>query len=316
MYYFDNTFKEAFNERIYVIDADITDKNICERLSSIHFDTLINCAAVVKHYASDDIIEKVNVQGVENLIDVAKNSGARMIQISTVSVPGVHTRETYLKQIKMHENELFVIDDMDNKYGISKYHAELKMLDAIRDGLRGKIIRVGNLMGRHSDGEFQINFNTNAFMNALRGFTTIGKCPISHSTDPMSFSPIDMTARAIVLLAGTNDKFTAFNADSRFGFDEMQLIDASNRCGLNIVPVNDEEYYADYYRMLGDSKINSKLQGLVTNDRPDLHMVNTDNLFTANVLYRLGFSWPLIDISYLERAIESLLTLDYFEPDE
>lgn len=316
MYYFDNTFKEAFNERIYVIDADITDKNICKRLSSIHFDTLINCAAVVKHYASDDIIEKVNVQGVENLIDVAKNSGARMIQISTVSVPGVHTRETYLKQIKMHENELFVIDDMDNKYGISKYHAELKMLDAIRDGLRGKIIRVGNLMGRHSDGEFQINFNTNAFMNALRGFTTIGKCPISHSTDPMSFSPIDMTARAIVLLAGTNDKFTAFNADSRFGFDEMQLIDASNRCGLNIVPVNDEEYYADYYRMLGDSKINSKLQGLVTNDRPDLHMVNTDNLFTANVLYRLGFSWPLIDISYLERAIESLLTLDYFEPDE
>ena len=80
--------------------------------------------------------------------------------------------------------------------------------------------------------------------------------------------------------------------------------------------VSDEEYYADYYRMLGDSKINSKLQGLVTNDRPDLHMVETDNLFSANVLYRLGFSWPLVDSSYLERAIESLLTLDYFEADE
>ena len=190
------------------------------------------------------------------------------------------------------------------------------MLEAIRGRMRGKIIRVGNLMGRHSDGEFQINFNTNAFMSALRGFTTIGKCPISHSTDPMSFSPIDMTARAIVLLAGTNDIFTAFNADSRFGFDEMQLIEASNRCGLSIVPVQDEEYYADYYRMLGDAKVNSKLQGLVTNDRPDLHMVNTDNLFTANVLYRLGFSWPLVDSSYLERAIESLLTLDYFDADE
>ena len=316
MYYFDNPFEEAFKDRITVIDADITDHNILETLSAVHFDTLINCAAIVKHYASDDIIEKVNVHGVENLIEAAKAAGSRMVQISTVSVPGVHTRETYIRQVKMHENELFVIDSMDNKYCISKYHAELKMLEAIRGGLRGKIIRVGNLMGRHSDGEFQINFNTNAFMNALRGFTTIGKCPISHATDPMNFSPIDMTARAIVLLAGTNDEFTAFHADSRFGFDEMQLIEASNRCGLSIVPVQDEEYYSDYYRMLGDSRVNAKLQGLVTNDRPDLHMVDTDNLFTANVLYRLGFSWPLVDSSYLERAIESLLTLDYFEPDE
>lgn len=316
MYYFDNPFEEAFRERISVVDTDITDDDLPKRLAGLHFDTLINCAAVVKHYSSDDTIEKVNVHGVENLIRLVTKEGARMIQVSTVSVPGVHTRESYLKQIKMHENELFVIDDMDNKYCISKYHAELKMLEAIRNGLRGKIIRVGNLMGRHSDGEFQINFNTNAFMNALRGFVTIGKCPISHATDPMSFSPVDMTARAIVLLAGTDDRFTAFHADSRFGFDEMQLIEASNRCGLSIVPVSDEEYYGDYYRMLGDEKVNSRLQGLVTNDRPDLHMVDTDNLFTANVLYRLGFSWPLVDNAYLERAIESLLTLDYFEPEE
>lgn len=316
MYYFDNPFVEAFSTRIRVIDADITDDNICQRLAELHFDTLINCAAVVKHYASDDIIERVNVHGVENLIAATRAAGARMVQVSTVSVPGVHTQESYFRQVKMHENELFVIDDMDNKYCISKYHAELKMLEAVRHGLRGKIIRVGNLMGRHSDGEFQINFNTNAFMNALRGFTTIGKCPISHATDPMSFSPIDMTAKAIVLLAGTDDKFTAFHADSRFGFDEMQLIEACNHCGLSIKPVSDDEYYTDYYNLLGDAKINAKLQGLVTNDRPDLHMVETDNLFSANVLYRLGFSWPLVDSAYLERAIESLLTLDYFEADE
>ena len=150
----------------------------------------------------------------------------------------------------MHENELFVIDSMDNKYGISKYHAELKMLEAIKDGMRGKIIRVGNLMGRYSDGEFQLNFNTNAFLNALRGFATIGKCPISHATDPMSFSPVDLTARVIVTLAGTNDCFTAFHANNRFGFDEMQLIEACNRCGVAIRPVDDKEYYANYYLTL------------------------------------------------------------------
>ena len=316
MYYFGSTFESEFTSCISVIEADITDNNLDEVLENVHFDTLINCAACVKHYASDDIIENINVHGVENLIRSATRKNARMIQISTTSVPGVHTDDTWKRQVTMHENELFVIDDMDNKYCISKYQAELRMFDAIRNGLRGKVIRVGNLMGRHSDGEFQINFNTNAFMNALRGFATIGKCPISHSTDPMSFSPIDLTAKAIVLLSGTNDKFTAFHADNRFGFDEWQLITAANNCGLTITPVADEEYYSDYYRMLGDEKINSRLQGLVTNDRPDLHAVEVDNLFSANVLYRLGFSWPLPDSSYLERAIESLLTLDYFEFDE
>ena len=315
MYYFGSLFRGELERRVTVIDADIADEDLSRALDGVRFDTVINCAACVKHYAADDQIERINVRGVENLIRAARSRGARMIQISTTSVPGVHTEETYRRQLKMHEHELFVVDSMDNKYCISKYRAELKMLEAIRDGMRGKIIRVGNLMGRHSDGEFQINFNTNAFLNALRGFATIGKCPISHATDPMSFSPIDLTARAIVLLAGTNDMFTAFHADNRFGFDEMQLIEACNRCGIAIAPVDDREYYADYYRMLGDERVNARLQGLVTNDRPDLHMVDTDNAFTANVLYRLGFSWPLTDSAYLERAISSLMTLDYFEPD-
>ncbi len=313
MYYFDSTFDEEFADRISVIDADITDDAICDILETVRFDTLINCAACVKHYAADDTMEKINVHGVENLIRSAKAKNVRMIQISTTSIPGIHTAESWRLRVKIHENELFVIDDMQNKYCISKYRAEMKMFEAIQSGMHGKVIRVGNLMGRYSDGEFQINFNTNAFLNALRGFATIGKCPISHATDPMSFSPIDKTAEAIVLLAGTNDKFTVFHADSRFGFDEMQLIEAANSCGITITPVPDKEYYADFYRMLGNEKLNARLQGLITNDRPELHAVAADNNFTANVLYRLGFSWPLAEKAYLNRVINSLRTLGFFE---
>lgn len=315
VYYFDDPFDAPVKERVRVVEADITD-DLTEALEGTHIDTIINCAACVKHYAADDILERINVGGVENLIKVAMGRNARMIQISTISIPGAHTEETWRMGIRAYENKLFVIDSMGNKYGISKYHAELKMLEAIKNGMRGKIIRVGNLMGRFRDGEFQINFETNAFLNAVRGFATIGKCPISHSTDPMSFSPIDMTARAVVLLAGTNDMFTAFNADSRFVIDEWQLIEAANKSGIEITPVPDEEYYSDYYRMLGDRNINEKLRGLITNDRPDVHGVETDNKFTANILYRLGFSWPLPDIPYLERLLKELLALDFFESDE
>ena len=316
VYYFSDGFAEALRDRITVVEADITDKNLGDALADVPFDTVINCAACVKHFTDDDILERINVHGVENLIDICLKRNARLVQISTVSVCGIHTPETYEKQLRMHENELFVVDDMGNKYGISKYHAELKMLDAIESGLRGKIVRVGNLMGRHSDGEFQANIETNMFLSGIRGFATMGKYPISHMTDPMRFSPIDCTARAVVLLAGTNDKFTAFNCDNRYGFDEMKIIDACNRNGITIVPTRDEDYYAEFQQKLGDDQINARLNGLAAYDIKDAHTVDTDNRFTTNILYRIGFSWPLVDDAYLDRAIRSILTLDYFGTEE
>ncbi|WP_407442135.1 amino acid adenylation domain-containing protein [Fibrobacter sp.] len=312
VYYFEDDFAEAFKNRITVVEGDITDEKLPEIFKEIAFDTLINCAACVKHYANDSSIEFVNVHGVENLIALCKAHNAKIIQISTTSVPGVHNDDTYKVNLRMPENQLFVVDDMNNQYGQSKYKAELLVFNAIREGVRGKVLRAGNLMGRASDGEFQTNAHTNAFLNALRGFVAIGKSPISHSTDPMSFSPIDSTAKAMVLLAGTNDKFTAFNVDSRWTIDEMKLIDVVNQCGLKITPVDDKEYYDDFYRMMSDPAMNEKVSALLTNDRPDLHVVNTDNRFTANVLYRLGFAWPFVDDAYLERVIKSLDTLDFF----
>ncbi len=316
VYYFSNGFEEELKNRITVVEADITDPTLGETLANIPFDTVINCAACVKHFSDSDILTQINVHGVENLISVCKKRDTKLVQISTVSVPGIHTPETYEKQIRMHENELFVIDDMANKYAISKYNAELKMFEAIESGLRGKVIRVGNLMGRHSDGEFQANMETNMFLSGIRGFAVMGKYPISHMTDPMRFSPVDCTARAVILLAGTDDKFTAFNCDNRYGFDEMKIIDACNRNGIRIIPEKDEIYYDEFRKKLGDDRINGRLNGLAAYDIKDAHVVDTDNLFTANILYRIGFSWPLVDDTYLDRAINSIMTLDYFNVEE
>ena len=312
VYYFEQDYAELFDKRIIPIEGDITQEGLDKLFEGTCIDTIINCAACVKHYAKDNSIEFINVHGVENLIELARGKDARIIQISTTSIPGTHTDETYKNNVKMYENQLFVVDTMNNQYIESKYSAELFIFNAIREGLSGKVIRVGNLMGRYSDGEFQTNMRTNAFMNALRGFVHIGKCPISHATDPMSFSPVDCTSKAIVLLSGTNDMFNAYHVQSRSTFDEMQLIEVVNACGIKIVPVPDKEYYDDFYRMMADQNMNEKVSALLTNDRPDLHMVEADNRFTANILYRLGFSWPFIEDDYLKRAITSLDELDFF----
>ena len=58
-----------------------------------------------------------------------------------------------------------------------------------------------------------------------------------------------------------------------------------------------------------NDRVTSRLSEQITNDRPDIHLVETDNTFTADVLYRLGFSWPLPDMDCLEHLLRGLITL-------
>lgn len=71
----------------------------------------------------------------------------------------------------MKENQLYFGQDLSNKYAHSKFKAEEMILDAIeQDGLDATIVRLGNLMSRQKDGEFQINSSTNAFMRNLKAY--------------------------------------------------------------------------------------------------------------------------------------------------
>ena len=76
------------------------------------------------------------------------------------------------------ENDLYIGQSITNEYIRTKFLAERVVLEAVADGLDGKIMRVGNLMSRDSDGEFQINFITNGFLRSLRGYKAVGKFPI------------------------------------------------------------------------------------------------------------------------------------------
>ena len=66
MYYFDTPFLDAFEERIVCIDGDITDRDMVLSLEALPFATVINCAACVKHFVKDDLLDRINVEGVRN----------------------------------------------------------------------------------------------------------------------------------------------------------------------------------------------------------------------------------------------------------
>ena len=89
MYYFDNPFEELIGERIIPIKGDITDKASLEKIKGHAIQTIINCAAMVKHYEAGTQMEKVNYQGVVNLIELCKEKKLKLVQVSTYSTAGM-----------------------------------------------------------------------------------------------------------------------------------------------------------------------------------------------------------------------------------
>lgn len=315
-YYFDSPLDEEIEKYVQIIDDDITDDNLGDLLKDYQFDTIINCAAIVKHFAQSDIIERINVGGVLNLIKIAKERKARLIQISTLSVAGENIDNKFDAGFRMKENMLWFDQDISNKYVHSKFNAEKAILEEIENGLDAKIIRVGNLMGRNSDGEFQANSITNGFMRDLKGYATLKKFPVNSMDIEVDFSPIDEVAKTILALATTPAKFTVFHSANNHMIQFGDIIYEMNKLGYDIEVVSDQEFVEAMKEMMADEEKNMLVSSLISYSSSDAHthsFILSDNEFTNKALYHLNYKWPITDNEYLEQAIMSLATLGFFE---
>ena len=312
-YYFENSFDELFGVRIFCIEGDITQPSSLENLTDTDAETVINCAACVKHFVSDDLLDRVNVRGVENLIDFCEKNDKRLVQISTTSVAGEGSAA--LRNRLIHENELYFGQNLDNDYVRTKFLAERALLEAVSEKrLEGCIIRVGNLMSRHSDGEFQINFITNGFMRSLKAYRKLGMFPVTSMEHPAEFSPIDSTAQAILKLAGTKN-FAVYHAYNNHIISMADVIYAMRDYGFEINIVSAEKFSQALSDAAKNESLSDMVLGLVAYNSEDENrqvILGADNRFTTNILYRLGYKWPLTDDRYLSDAIEALDTLDFF----
>ncbi|MFA4997436.1 MAG: amino acid adenylation domain-containing protein, partial [Bacteroidales bacterium] len=148
MYYFSNVYDSLFGTRIIPVDGDITNPGTLESLKGMGISTVYNCAAVVKHYAAGDELVKINVEGVSNLVDFCRSDNARLIHISTVSVSGMRPKGSEDRTV-FDESVLYAGQSIDNQYVLSKFLSERIVLQAVAEGMDGKVMRVGNLMGGH-----------------------------------------------------------------------------------------------------------------------------------------------------------------------
>jgi len=313
-YYFSDTFESLFGSRIVVIRGDVTDSDAFAALSDAPIDTVINCAANVKHFSAGTDIHDINVGGVRNAIAFARAKGCRLVQISTVSVGGMAVPGT---TPTLDETMLYFGQDLSNQYVSSKFIAERLVLEACLNGLDGKIIRVGNLMARNSDGEFQINFNTNNFLNRLKAYASLGLMTYAQAAAATELAPIDCTANAILRLSSTPTACRIFHAYNDHELFFSDIVEQMNELGLDIALCEEDTFAKAFSAAEANPNRMDILRPLIAykNSGTDrtLMPVKTTNRYTSQVLLRMGFHWPISSQTYIRQFLLMVQELGIFD---
>lgn len=316
-YYFDQSYAEIFGERIFVLEGDITRPETLEQIKALpDVSTVINCAALVKHFSSGNEIEIVNVDGVKNLIALCQAQNLRLIQISTVSTVRNGVKGEVDDKITPTEKTLYFRQMLTNKYVRSKFLAERAILEAVAHGLNAKIMRVGNLSARYSDGEFQINAGTNSAMGRLKIFAVLGCCPFEQMDALVEFSPIDEVAKTILILSETPKACVLFHPINQHNVSTGDVIRAMQSCGLEINFVETEDFQAAWRAAENDPDKAKILTSMIAyrggDEATEILTFPKNNLYTMQVLYRLKYNWPVTMWRYVESFVTLLQKLGFF----
>ena len=311
-YYFTESFMELFGKRLHIVLGDVT-QDLDENLK---VDTVFNCAAIVKHFSEGTEIEDVNIGGAQRCVDFCIKTGAKLIHISTASTRGLWAGE--IKGDVYTEQRLYMGQFLGNKYIYSKFMAERLILDAVAlHGLSAKIMRVGNLAARSTDGEFQANFSTNSFMGRIRIYNMLGCCPYAMRNKQVEFSPINEVARAICLLATTPKECTVFHPYNIHGQFLGDVLSGLTKVTGGVRFVEQEEFQ-QAMDVAGQDPQKAKQMAALLAYQDMAHGQKTadvkrDNDYTTQVLYRLGFAWSPTSWDYVERMLTAIGGFGFFE---
>ncbi len=316
VYYFDETVEKEF-DRVQVFDGDVTNYDSFKALLEMPIDTVFNCAASVKHFSSGTDIEDINVGGVKNCIRFCLEKGARLIHFSTTSVSGAIKNQPGAKSRYLDEHVLYFGQILENQYTSSKLLAERVLFEAaVRNGLDAKVIRVGTLAPRESDGEFQINFLSNSFMGRLRSFVMLKAFPHSMINNPLRMGPIDTSVKAFLLLAQTPADCRLFNAVNTHTVPLIDVIRILNELGLGIKVVENELFDSVLEQAEQDpakAAILASMLAYKNMNGNNVLPVETKFDYTSKILSRMGFYWNNTDKDYIRRFIEALMGLGFFD---
>ena len=307
-HYFGTKHDSRFASLVEIIEGDLTNTETFRRIESRGSEhlTVINCAAIVKHFAPKDIMERINVDVVNRLGIFCTRHNALLIHISTLNsaIPtgdGKHGTDQ-----KVTEASFSPLPTTANPYTSTKWKAEHLLLKAAEKGLKMKIMRMGNLSPRLADGMLQHGYEQNASLNWLRIVALTRCCPQGYLDAPVEFTPIDEAAKAVIALSETPSDGNVFHVFCTPKLRVADVIDAFDHCGIKVDTVPEEVFEQ---RLLALSEDDSAGLSLAVAKETTSFGAPTfcwDNDLTMQVLARLGHDMPVISRQYVDKIIETL----------
>lgn len=298
-YYFGEEQASAMLARITVLAGDLAEDRfglseadyirLREAVTEIY-----HCAADVRHYAADETAHmQINVEGTERLIKLALEANAKFYHMSTCSVGGEVMKDgTQAVCFTEHDFDIGQVWER-NVYVKSKFLAEQRVKEAMEAGLQAKIFRLGRLVGRASDGVFQINPEENAFYLLLRGIEELG-CVSEKSADiKVDVMPVDIGARQVMALRESTENVFHIMHDDPPTFGEV-IASLSGEFSV----VNDKDFMRNLCRRMLD--MDRERMALVMNNSLQLDAVSkgitVTNHITQDALKAVGFATPAIPL--------------------
>jgi amino acid adenylation domain-containing protein/thioester reductase-like protein len=311
-YYFGEKYTD--NDRIAVFCGDVTQRITLDK----PINTIIHCAANVKHYGSYQFSHAVNVDGTKNVIELAKDKGVMLIHVSTTSVSGNGFEKTHdLQPTVFDETKLFVGQSLENIYVRSKLESEMAVFKAKLEGLDAVVMRVGNLSNRRADLKFQKNHFENATLKRLKAFVDLGLFPIEMADLPIEFSPVDDTAKAIIVLAQHFDDSAVFHVYNPKPISFSDFVKALQVVGMEMMPVPMDGFMHAIHEtrnIPGREHIHEAfIDDVDANGKVNFHSnITLENHNTVNFLEKAGFSWKDVDDSYLHEYVRYFRNINFW----
>jgi thioester reductase-like protein len=298
-YYF-NQKLDNYLERISIVCGKLEENDLGlsvdkYNILTLQVDSIIHCAADVRHYGNASDFYLANVVTTKNLLNLALQTQAKDFHyISTIGV---------LWGSDIPENEHYVFTEFDvcnqyfsndsNSYTKSKYLGEQEVLKYRKLGVNANIYRLGNQAMNTIGYHFQPNIEENAFCSRVKGYLKFGFIP--QELIMAEVSPVDYTALAIVkLFEAKNLPRFVFNLFNPNICNLYQLLTSIYHHKLIVVSLHEFTFYLSEYC---DDKLALRCllhHQIWLDSYSKFSRVESSGLLTNSILKELNFTWPLI----------------------
>lgn len=310
-YYFNKSFY-LYHERIIVVCGDITEEKFGMSGSDYYelgskMNMVIHCAATVKHFASKELFENVNVKGTERILSFAQKYDIYSVLISSIAVSKLNTTNPIYKKYR-EKNYILRQEEEVNVYTKSKIKAEKIFDKRKKQGLRGTIIRIGTLTGRYYDGVFQINMEDNALYCRVNTILKSGIVPQCLKQNDIEFTPVDLCSDAIIKLIEKEPK-DYYHVCNPHTITYEEFCDYLSKISIQTRYENIQNFN-EYFDFARDKVSERELYTgfYVYFKRNSFNAYSRENLicdYTTSVLKDLNFEWPEIDFSYIYKILSA-----------